>query len=173
MHAHLLPLAPGSDPAPPAGTVASCRLDGDSTCWLLALTAAPSGAAYEVEDLFGCPGGFADVALVTEFDGPRDADQVAADRRANRDRVWPAAAQVEGTRGAVVLRGSDGGMVVVALAADLESLEAGTHAILSTPLLPGEQAARLLGPDRITTCRASDDGLLALLRSHEASGVTA
>lgn len=173
MHAHLLPLPPGSQLAPPPGTVASCRLDGDGRGWLLALTEQAAGASHQVEDWWSHPAGSAGFATVTEFAGPRDAAQVGADRRSGPDRVWPAASQVDGVLGALVLRGADGAMVVVGFAASPAALEAASRAIGSTPLLPGEDPALLRGPDRSTACRVTDDGLAALLRTYAAASVTA
>lgn len=165
MHAHLIPFRDEEDVAAPPGTTASCRLDReDGAGWLLALTDDP-GAPYEVEDLWGRPDGSGSSAAVVEFDGPRDHVQVTADRRASRDRVAPAAMQVEGSLGAVVLRAADGAMVCVAFADSRASLEAASRAILSTPLLPGEDPARLGGPDRWTACQAVGDDVAALLRS--------
>jgi hypothetical protein len=173
VHASLLPLTAGSNPAPPPGALASCRLDGDEAAWLLVLTEESPGAGYEVEDLFGPVAGTATRAAVTEFDGPRDAAQVAADRRSGRERVWPAAAQVEGTCGAVALRGGDGAMVVVAFAESQAALEAASRAILSTPLLPGEDPALLRGPDRYTACSVVGHGVVEVLRARGATPVTA
>ncbi len=172
MRAHLLLFHDGDDVAAPDGCTASCRLlAADGSGWLLALTDDAS-ARYEVEQLEGRPHGSGTSAAVVEFDGPRDATQVAADRRASRERVAPAAMQVEGSLGAVVLRTADGGMVTIAFADSHSSLEAGSRAILSTPLLPGEEAALLSGPDRYTVCSVHGDDVAALLRS-STSGVSA
>lgn len=171
MHAHLLRLTPGSNTATPPEAVASCRLDGDESAWLLALTEETS-APYHVEDFWSRAQGGAAFAAVTEFDGPRDAAQVEADRRSGRERVWPAASQIDGVLGAMALRGRDGAMVVVAFAASHAALEAASRAILSTPLLPGEDPALLRGPDRWTSCRVVDDRLTALLRARAAGAVT-
>ena len=166
MRAHLLPFPPhgSADVAVPAGSTASCRLDaGDGSGWLLALTeddAAPS----DVEQLEARPHGDGTSAAVVEFHGPRDATQVAADRRASRERVAPAALEVEGALGALVLRAADGGMITVALADSPASLEASSRAILSTPLLPGEDPELLGGPDRYTICRVVGDEVTAVLR---------
>jgi hypothetical protein len=128
--------------------------------------AASSGAGrvLEVEDVLGhdCSR-VARYAGLTEFDGPRSAAQVEADRRSNRERVGPAALQVTGVLGALVLRAPDGAMVVVALAEHEAALVAASHAIVSTPLLPGEDPALLRGPDRHTTHPVQDGGLTALV----------
>lgn len=163
MRAHLLPFL-AEAVSPPAGSTASCRLNADDgSGWLLALTDDPA-APYEVEQLEGRPHGSGTSAAVVEFDGPRDAVQVAADRRASRERVAPAALQVEGALGAVVLRAADGAMVTVAFADSRASLEASSRAILSTPLLPGEDPALLGGPERWTACTVVGDGVAAVLR---------
>lgn len=174
MHAHLIPYSPGSHAAPPVGALASCRLDGSAGAgWLLALTDDDTSGPYVVEDHWQAAQGQAAWAAVTEFDGPRDAAQQAADRRSGRERVWPAASQVEGTVAAVVLRGPDGAMVAVGFATDEASLEAAAQAIQSTPLLPGEEPSLLGGPNRYATCRVVDDGVLSMLRTRATSGVSA
>lgn len=167
MRAYLLPFpSPGStEVEAPAGATASCRLDaGNGSGWLLALTD-DEAAPYDVEQLDGHPHGAGTSAAVVEFSGPRDAAQVAADRRASRERVAPAALQVAGALGAVVLRAADGGMVTVAFADSPASLEASSRTILSTPLLPGEDPALLGGPDRYTLCQVVGDDVAAVVRS--------
>lgn len=165
MHAHLRPVQPDDGTSPPDGSTASCRLDaGDGSGWLLCLTDGAIGD-YQVEDLWGRPDGSGAWAQLVEFDGPRDAAQVAADRRSGRDRVWPAASQVDGTLGALVLRAPDGAMAVVAFADSRSSLEASDRAIMSTPLLPGEDPALLHGPDRSAVYRVHDDGVTDVLRA--------
>jgi hypothetical protein len=165
VHAHLLPVPVGGDVVAPADATASCRLRAaDGSGWLLALTDGAT-APYEVEHVDGRSYGSGTSAAVVEFDGPRDATQVAADRRASRERVAPAAMQLEGTLGAITLRAADGGMVNVAFADSPASLEAASHAILSTPLLPGEDPRLLRGPDRYTVCSVEGDGVAAVLRS--------
>lgn len=164
MRAHLLPFPVGGAVAPPPAATAVCRLDAPSgSGWLLALTDADD-APYEVEHVDARAHGTGTSAVVVEFDGPRDAAQVAADRRAARERVGPAAMQVQGALGAVVLRGPDGSMVTVAFADSEATLEASSLAILSTPLLPGEDPALLGGPQRYTTCRVVGDDVAAFLR---------
>lgn len=164
MNAHLIRFAAGGHAAVPNGTTASCRLDaGDGAGWLLALTEA-ADSPFEVEQLYGRPHGRGASAAVVEFDGPRDAVQVAADRRASRERIAPAALQVDGALGALVLRAPDGAMVTVAFADSHASLEASSRAILSTPLLPGEDPALLGGPDRWTACHVVGDDVAAVLR---------
>ena len=172
MRAHLIPFAAGSAAAAPAATTAACRLDAeDGSGWLLALTD-DLAAPFEVEHLDARSKGAGTSAAVVEFDGPRDAAQVAADRRASRDRVGPAAMQVQGALGAVVLRGGDGTMVTVAFADAPATLEASSLAIRSTPLLPGEDPALLGGPQRYTTCNVVGDEVAAVLR-RAGTGVSA
>lgn len=178
MHAHLS--NPISHPASASvAAIAECLLEplsGDAGIRRLTLWADPAearaelertggGQLYEVEDLLGQParGSVPAVAGLTEFDGPRDAEQQAADRRSSRERVWPAASQVPGTIGALSLRAADGALAVVALADSPATLEAANQTILSTPLLPGEDPARLGGPDRQSVFRITERGLSALL----------
>jgi hypothetical protein len=189
MHAHLSPVPHGEtahDASPPGGPapVAACLLrplDGGPvrslTLWpdehsaQAELERTGAGRTYEVEDVHGTPSSApVTAASVVEFDGPRSPEQVAADRRANRERVAPAALQVPGALGAVVLRGDDGTMVVVALGESVEALAASARAILSTPLLPDEDPALLPGPDRTADCLVDDRGLTALLPASAPAG---
>lgn len=165
MHAHLLPFSAGGGvAAAPAGSTVSCRLDAaDDSGWLLALTDT-TDAPFEVEHLHGHPDGAGTSATVVEFNGPRDATQVAADQRAGRDRIAPAAMAVPGVLGAIVLRAADGAMVTVVFADSPATLEASSRAILSTPLLPGEDPALLGGPQRYTTCQVIGDDVADILR---------
>lgn len=174
MNAHLLRFRAGSMPPLPPGTRGSCLLQpvdgGDG--WLLALT--PDPAPWAVEDVQGLPHAAPAFASVVEFDGPRDAVQVRADQRSGRERIWPASAQVDGTAGAVVLRAPDGGMWVAAFADSTAAIDAAVDAILSTPLLPGEDPTLLRDPDRQSTCAVTaDDGLTALLRDAATAGARA
>lgn len=168
---------PASSPPPSA----RCRLaavDGSGD-WHLILWDDPAAALAEVErtgsgrllaveEAFLHAGGHS-FAAVVEFDGPRSAPHVAADRFASRQRIAPAAAQVPGTGGAVVLRADDGGMVTVALADSVATLEAASRAILSTPLLPGEDPSLLGGADRWTACRVEGGAALVAALSATAS----
>lgn len=169
MRAHLIPIPSDGESTPPTGSTASCRLDGPASSWLLALTD-DAAAPYAVEDARLVEGDVAWAAL-TEFDGPRDEAQVQADRRSGRERVEPAAMQVDGARGFVSLRAADGANVVIGFADREATLDAISRAIMSTPLLPGEDPALLGGPDRYTACRLRDDSVTTRLRS--TAGVTA
>lgn len=93
------------------------------------------------------------VAQLTVFDGPRSQAQVDAADRAGRERLWPATRDVPGLVGVHVLRDEGNGMVVVSLATGVEVLEAAQRAVLSTELLPGEDAALLPDPDRVQVHR--------------------
>lgn len=131
--------------------------------------AGADGRAYEVEASLGQPlvDVVAGAASLVEFDGPRDARQVAADRRSCEDRIWPAVSQVPGTIGVLLLRAPDGAMAVVALADTAATLQASLRTILSTPLLPGEDPVLLGGPDRTTDCVLDDAGVTGLLTRGE------
>jgi hypothetical protein len=87
-------------------------------------------------------------AQLTWFDGPRSAEQVAADDRAGRERIWPAVRAVDGSVGAWILRADGLGMLVLGLAISVGTLEEVQRAIMGTELLPGEDPALLTGPDR-------------------------
>lgn len=82
------------------------------------------------------------------FDGPRAAAQVAADERSNRERIYPAIADVPGLVAALILRGADGACVIAGLATAPEVFEETARRTMATELLPGEDPALLRGPDR-------------------------
>jgi hypothetical protein len=88
-------------------------------------------------------------ARILYFDGPRAPEQVAAEDRAGRERLWPATRHVEGLVGLYVLRAPDSGAVIITLATSVDSIEAVQRAVLSTQLLPGEDPALLGGPDGV------------------------
>ncbi|MFG1642135.1 hypothetical protein ACGFMK_17770 [Amycolatopsis sp. NPDC049252] len=92
-------------------------------------------------------------AQLSWFDGPRTADQAAAERRASTERIWPAIRDVEGIGPSYILTAQDRATVIVGFAASIETIEATQRAIMSTELLPGEDPALLPGPDRIDLYR--------------------
>lgn len=102
------------------------------------------------------------VASLTEFDGPRDAAQVHADRLSSR-RIWSAVSQVPDVLGALVLRADDGAMAVLAVAASTTALEVSVRTLLSTPLLPDEDPALLTGPSRAVDGRLIGSAVVDLL----------
>ena len=112
---------------------------------------APSGQIYEVPvSEEGLAAGQAPAfARLLYFDGPRAAEQAAAEERAGRQRIWPAIRHLTGLVGVYVLRGPDYETVVVTLATATQTLDAITDAVMTTELLPGEDPALLHGPDRI------------------------
>jgi hypothetical protein len=88
-------------------------------------------------------------AQLSWFDGPRTADQTAAERRAGTERIWPAVRDIEGIGPSYVLTAEDRATVIIGFAASIEVIETVQRTIMSTELLPGEDAALLPGPDRI------------------------
>ena len=92
-------------------------------------------------------------AQLTFFDGPRSPELVAAQERAGRDRIQPAVTSDPQLRdqlvSLLVLRRPDGGQVVVTVMQSEAALIRAQEVIMSTELLPGEDAALLPGPDRI------------------------
>lgn len=94
------------------------------------------------------------------FDGPRDADQVEASRRAGRDRIGPLVDAHPDLRGRVVgfLRAvaPDGAECVLAVTRDADALEEMGRVISASELLPGEDPALLTGPDRVTRYEVTD-----------------
>lgn len=171
MHAVLSPVTPLTPS--PAGSVLE-PLDGSAarrlTLWQDAADAAAEqsrsgGRVYEIEQVQSCaPSGVPAVASLTEFDGPRDAAQVHADRQAAQ-RIWTAVSSIPGAFGAVVLRAPDGAMAIVALAESTQALTSSVRTLLSTPLLPGEDPALLAGPDHAVDCRLTGAELVDLLRA--------
>ena len=89
------------------------------------------------------------VAQVVRFDGPRDAAAVAASRRAGSERIWPAVRDLDGLVEVLVLEQPGGAELVLSFATTAEHFARAGERILSTSLLPGEDPALLLGPDRI------------------------
>ena len=95
-----------------------------------------------------CANEAAGAVQVTWFHGPRSEAQAAADLRAGRERIWPAAADAEGLVDVFVLHGQARAMLVLTFVTAAEHLEGILRRILSTELLPGEDPALLGGPDR-------------------------
>ncbi len=92
-------------------------------------------------------------AQLTYFDGPRTDEQVAATRRAGLERIEPAikaddelSDQLVAT---YVLAAPDGGEVVINIVKTEAALRRAQQVVMSTELLPGEDAALLPGPDRV------------------------
>ncbi|MEU0562019.1 hypothetical protein [Dactylosporangium sp. NPDC006015] len=85
---------------------------------------------------------------VVAFDGPRTAQWAAAEERA-ATRLWPAVRDVPGIVWTVRLRAAGNAVTIVTLAGSADAIDAAVRAVMSTPLLPGEDPALLTGPDRI------------------------
>ncbi|MFJ7218744.1 hypothetical protein [Amycolatopsis sp. NPDC098790] len=103
---------------------------------------------YRVADVHSASDAAA-FAQVTAFDGPRSADQSAAELRAGRERIWPAVRGIDGVGTTYVLLAEDRALLVLGLAASIEAIERTREAIDGTELLPGEDPALLPGPDRV------------------------
>lgn len=113
-------------------------LDFDEVYEILAGDAGPTAVAE------------AAVAQVLWFEGPLSAAQVNAMRRAGEERIQPAVDKVPGHAGTYALcHTGNSAIVVVILATSTDALNRIADAALSTPLLPGEDPALLIGPDRI------------------------
>jgi hypothetical protein len=86
------------------------------------------------------------------FDGPRSAELVAANDRAGLERIEPAVRQdaelIDQLVATIVMRRADGGELVVTITETEDAIDRANEVIMSTPLLPGEDPALLLGPDR-------------------------
>ncbi|MBO3743483.1 hypothetical protein [Actinoplanes flavus] len=86
------------------------------------------------------------------FDGPLNADRLAAIRRAGAERIGPALHGLPGlVRTLTLWHPGDAKFAVVHLATSADSLREIGDAIMSTRLLDGENPALLPGPDRMTT----------------------
>ncbi len=92
-------------------------------------------------------------AQLTHFDGPRSDELIAASDRAGRERIMPAVLadrQLAADHVATyVLRQPDGAEIVVVITRTEDALDRAREIIMSTQLLPGEDAALLPGPDRV------------------------
>jgi hypothetical protein len=95
-------------------------------------------------------------ARILYFDGPRAPEQVAAEDRGGRERIWPATRHLGGLVGVYVLRAPDSGSLVITLATSVEAIDALQRAALSTQLLPGEDPALLGGPDAVELHQVTD-----------------
>jgi hypothetical protein len=110
-------------------------------------------------------------AQLTYFDGPRTDEQVAASRRAGNDRIEPAikadAELADQLVATYVLAAPDGGEIVINIVRSEAALRRAQQVIMSTSLLPGEDAALLPGPDRIEVCRVVHADTYAVLTPSE------
>ncbi len=95
-------------------------------------------------------------ARILYFDGPRAPEQVAAEDRGGRERLWPATRHLDGLVGLYVLRAPDSGAVIITLATSVEAIDALQRAVMSTQLLPGEDPALLGGPDGVELHQVAD-----------------
>jgi hypothetical protein len=125
---------------PDASSAAAARQPAGTT-WL-------DTGVYEVTDV-RTVGAEPHFAQLSWFDGPRTEDQVAAERRAGTERIWPAVRDIDGVGASYVLTAEDRATVIVGFAASIEVIETVQRTIMSTELLPGEDPALLPGPDRI------------------------
>ncbi len=90
---------------------------------------------------------------VITFDGPRSDELVEASARAGRDRISPLiaadpelSARLLGSLRAVAPNGAE---CVVSLARDAQAFDVLRDRVMSSELLPGEDARLLPGPDRV------------------------
>lgn len=94
------------------------------------------------------------------FDGPRSEAEVQASLRAGRERIAPLIASHPELRdrllGGVRAVGRDGAECLVVLAHDEGALDILGDVVMTSELLPGEDAALLGGPDRVYRYHSSD-----------------
>jgi hypothetical protein len=92
-------------------------------------------------------------AQTVMFEGPRSAELVAANERAGLERIEPAVSAdpelMADLVATFVLRRPDGGELVVTITDTEAALDRADQVITSTELLPGEDPALLMEPDRI------------------------
>ena len=94
-----------------------------------------------------------------------DAGRADAAIRAGRERIAPATRCVEGVVGTWVLRTEDHRIAVLTLVTGVDTPEELRRAILGTELLPWEDRANLIDPDRIDIDRVLVAQLPAEVRS--------
>ncbi|MEI2778075.1 MAG: hypothetical protein V9G19_19350 [Tetrasphaera sp.] len=94
------------------------------------------------------------------FQGPRSPELLAAAERAGRERISPLIAAHpelrEGLLGGFRAMGPDGHEVFVTLARSEHVLDILQELVMTSELLPGEDAALLPGPDRIERYEVAD-----------------
>jgi hypothetical protein len=94
----------------------------------------------------------AGAAAVLRFDGPLSQERVEAMTFAGRERITPATADLPGNVGGYVLwHPGRRAQVVVVLATSVEALRHHDDTVMSTELLPGEDATLLPQPDGMTS----------------------
>ncbi|MEO3855581.1 hypothetical protein [Acrocarpospora sp. B8E8] len=114
---------------------------------------------YEVLDDWYGPAAeqAAHAASVAVFEGPVSAARFEAGMRDHEKRLKPAGATAEGfIRGLLLWQPNARSIRMVALATSMETLEAGSRTVHTTPLPPGEDPALLITPDRVEVCRVLD-----------------
>ena len=93
------------------------------------------------------------LAQMMEFNGPRSAEMLAAADRAGRDRLGPIMLAHPRMReelvALLVLRQADGTERIIMIVHSQEGLQLARDLVMSSELLPGEDAALLPGPDRV------------------------
>ncbi|HEY6592993.1 MAG TPA: hypothetical protein VI011_02620 [Asanoa sp.] len=102
-------------------------------------------------------------ATLLDFDGPTSPARVAAAERAFTHRIRPLMERLDGcVRAFVLWQPATGAQVVLGVTDSLEALRRIGRAVTTAPLLPGEDAALLPGPDRaaIHTVTFSYEGAL-------------
>lgn len=103
---------------------------------------------YEIDTRnLGTPDVRSQYLQVMFFDGPRTPQWSAAYERAGAERLYPAVRHLSGWAQHIGGSANDNGKVSITLADSVETLEAAGAAVMSTELLPSEDAAELTGPD--------------------------
>lgn len=116
----------------------------------------PTAEWYEVEG--ESPGAARDerpaVAALVCFDGPVSDPVHAATKQAGTERIAPLLAGHAGiVRSLMMWQPERRSMLVVMTGVSVAAIESGQQAVMSTKLLPGEDPALLVGPDRVDLYR--------------------
>lgn len=74
--------------------------------------------------------------------------------RDHHDRLKPASLKAEGfVRGLILWQHRRRAVCAITLATSMDTLQAGSRSVYTTPLAPDQDPALLLPPDRIEVCR--------------------
>lgn len=145
------------EPAPGDAALRLRQIGGPLTLTVRLTPERPTDpGAFEVRTDCGLtePDAPATAASVLTFTGPISEAVEQAGERAARERIAPAmAGQPGGVRLLSLWQPELRRQVVITLATSLESLEESGKKIGSLPLLPGEDAALLPGPDHVEMFR--------------------
>ena len=137
----------------PVGTLVGRPLAPGNGIMLVGWPQGAPGRYHVIETRPGRSTGPATYMNIVEFSGPRSEEWVAAEQRAAAERLGPATLGIDGIVSVIRMRAADNAYLVAILAESMDAFDAAAQAIMSTELLPGEDAALLGGPDRMSFYR--------------------